>query len=56
MPDMGGLELLQRMRTQAEYKNLRVVVTSATRDRKTIEALAKPVNDAWIGLQSHAHA
>lgn len=41
MPDMGGLELLQRMRGQGEYKNLRVVVTSATRDRKTIEALAK---------------
>jgi two-component system chemotaxis response regulator CheY len=41
MPDMGGLELLQRMRGNNEYRNLRVVVTSSTRDRKTIEALAK---------------
>ena len=41
MPEMSGLEVLQRFRSSAEHRNLRVVVTSASRDRKTIEALAK---------------
>ncbi|HTR00529.1 MAG TPA: response regulator [Candidatus Acidoferrum sp.] len=41
MPEMGGIELLQRMRVHADYRNLKVVVTSASRERRTIETLSK---------------
>lgn len=41
MPDMGGVELLKRMRCLPEYRNLKVVVTSAERERRTIETLAR---------------
>jgi CheY-like chemotaxis protein len=41
MPHLGGLELLQRIRRDPILRGTKVVVTSATRDRQTIVALAK---------------
>ncbi|HEU5080913.1 MAG TPA: response regulator [Opitutaceae bacterium] len=41
MPKMSGTELIQRMRRDPELKNLKVVVSSATRDRDVIVTLAK---------------
>ncbi|MGC4073889.1 MAG: response regulator [Nibricoccus sp.] len=41
MPHVDGLELLQRMRRDPLLRGLKVLMTSATRDRDTILALAK---------------
>jgi two-component system, chemotaxis family, chemotaxis protein CheY len=41
MPRIDGLELLQRIRRDPLLRGLKVVMTSATRDRDTILALAK---------------
>jgi CheY-like chemotaxis protein len=41
MPHVDGVELLQRMRRDPILRGLKVVMTSATRDRDTIVALAK---------------
>jgi CheY-like chemotaxis protein len=41
MPGMKGIELIQRIRRDRDLRRLKVVVTSAARDRETIMALAK---------------
>ena len=41
MPQIDGVELLQRMRRDNTLKGLKVVMTSASRDRDTILTLAK---------------
>lgn len=41
MPRVGGLELLQRIRRDPVFKSIKVVITSAARDRETILTLAK---------------
>jgi CheY-like chemotaxis protein len=41
MPHVDGVELLQRMRRDPLLRGLKVVMTSATRDRDTIVTLAK---------------
>lgn len=41
MPKIDGIELLQRMRRDPLLRGLKVVMTSATRDRETILTLAK---------------
>ncbi len=41
MPHVDGLELLQRMRRDPLLRGLKVIMTSATRDKETILALAK---------------
>ena len=41
MPRLDGMQLLQRLRRDPDLKSLKVVMTSATRDRDTILALAK---------------
>jgi CheY-like chemotaxis protein len=41
MPKIDGIELLQRMRRDPLLRSLKVVMTSATRDRETILTLAK---------------
>jgi two-component system, chemotaxis family, chemotaxis protein CheY len=41
MPKIDGIELLQRMRRDPLLRALKVVMTSATRDRETILTLAK---------------
>ena len=41
MPKVDGIELLQRMRRDPLLRGLKVVMTSATRDRETILTLAK---------------
>jgi CheY-like chemotaxis protein len=41
MPKINGIELLQRMRRDPLLRSLKVVMTSATRDRDTILVLAK---------------
>ena len=41
MPKIDGIELLQRLRRDPVLRGLKVVMTSATRDRETILTLAK---------------
>lgn len=41
MPGLGGVELLQRIRRDPLLRNLKVLMTSASRDRDTILTLAK---------------
>jgi CheY-like chemotaxis protein len=41
MPNLSGVELLQLMRADLALKSIKVVVTSATRDRDIIGSLAK---------------
>ncbi len=41
MPNMGGLELLQRIRRDSKLGHLKVIVSSGNRDREIILALAK---------------
>ncbi len=41
MPQVDGIELLQRMRRDPILRSLKVVMTSATRDKETILTLAK---------------
>lgn len=41
MPKIDGIELLQRLRRDPVLRSLKVVMTSATRDRETILTLAK---------------
>jgi CheY-like chemotaxis protein len=41
MPRMDGLQMLQRMRRDPVLRDIKVVVTSGTRDKETILALAK---------------
>ncbi|MFT3781676.1 MAG: response regulator [Nibricoccus sp.] len=41
MPRMDGLQMLQRMRRDPMLRDIRVVVTSGSRDKDTIVALAK---------------
>lgn len=41
MPEMDGLELLQKVRREPTLRNLKVVISSANRDRNIILALAQ---------------
>jgi CheY-like chemotaxis protein len=41
MPRMDGLQMLQRMRRDPLLRNIKVVITSSSRDKDTIVALAK---------------
>ena len=41
MPKVDGLQMLQRMRRDPVLRDIRVVITSSTRDKDTIVALAK---------------
>jgi len=41
MPRMDGLQMLQRMRRDPSLRDIKVIVTSGTRDKETIIALAK---------------
>jgi len=48
MSDGGGLEFLRRIRRDRELRSLRVIVTSANRDRDTVLELAKLGIDGYL--------
>ncbi len=41
MPRMDGLQMLQRMRRDPQLRDIKVIITSSSRDKDTIVALAK---------------